>query len=277
MIFSHLFKSIAAVAISTTVIVLSLNQTLSASQARCKGLILYNQLGSLYQVKNSRVGANFSIHAPGSSKVFFVPGIKGMALATTGGSPESSDGGAYLTMNYKDFFGCDNTKGSVSVWLKKTIAKTIPYRTPIANIFGSQPYGFQGPTGQDGYRPIGAFWGDSATGRAGINFVISQDPSNSLIINDPDWNTSTIPINRWYLYRFVWNIKGINRSKETMQIFRNNRKVASHIGLIKSIAPPNFVPESSEEVRVLSNHQLDRNLNRPILYIDDLRVSNLTQ
>ncbi|HEY9825517.1 MAG TPA: hypothetical protein V6D19_08725 [Stenomitos sp.] len=274
MAFSKALKYVSAISITATLLAITTISSLSNQPRWSSNLLLFNRLESLRQVQNSVVGPDFKVHAPGPSKIYFVPGIRGKALATTGGSPDSSDGGAYLTINYKDFFGKDITQGEVSLWLKKTIEKTIPYRTPIVGIFGTQPYGSQGPTGNEGYVSISATWNDGLSGKEGINFSITQNTSKHEIItiNDPDWNSSVIPINQWYHYRFVWNIKGIQGGTEKMQLWRNDLKIANYTGTIQGIAPPNYSTYTSDEVRILGNHHLDRHGNRPILYLDELQV-----
>lgn len=230
-------------------------------------VVLANHLNGTWSVTHSAVGAGFEI----VGTPVFRPGVLGRSIGVV-------DDESLLLMSSDDFFGADRSQGTVSVWLKKTMVSSVPYVTPLAGVFGEQPYDFQDAwcLGAAVHNPapradsctnygLSAAWGDGVSGPAGLFLVINDSSGTPHRAVDPAFNTSAVPVGRWVKVTFVWDLDGIRGSADTMRIYRGCRLVASNADPIPDIV------ELPTPVAFAGSHATGR-LDRPALLLDELVV-----
>jgi hypothetical protein len=74
-----------------------------------------------------------------------------------------------------------------------------------------------------------------------------------------------VPVGTWVHAQFVWDIRGINGTRDTIRIYRDGKVVARYS---QPIANVRWLPTP---VAVAGMHAANR-LNRPALLVDELQV-----
>ena len=230
-------------------------------------VVLANHLNGPWSTTHSFVGADFDV----IGTPVYRPGVLGRSIGVV-------DDESLLLMSSDDFFGADRSQGTVSVWLKKNMVSSVPYVTPLAGVFGEQPYDFQDAWCSSAavHNPapradsctnygLTAAWGDGVSGPAGLFMVINDSSGTPHRAVDPAFNTSAVPVGRWVKVTFVWDLDGIRGSADTMRIYRGCRLVASYAAPIPDIV------DLPTPVSFAGSHATDR-LDRPALLLDELVV-----
>lgn len=227
-------------------------------------VVLWNRLNNRWSVQHSVVGADFQI----LGTPVFRAGASGKAIG-------AMDDESLLLMPSRQFFGADKTQGTVSVFLQKKMVASIPYETPYAGIFGAQAYDFQDAWCQSAVKNPGsdsctnygveALWGDGVSGPAGLYLSVVDSAGTWHQAIDGAFNTTAVPVGTWVNVQFVWDIRGINGTRDTIRIYRDGKVVARYS---KPIAD---VIELPTPVAVAGMHAAYR-LNRPALLVDELMV-----
>jgi hypothetical protein len=227
-------------------------------------VVLWNHLNNRWSVQHSVVGADFQI----LGTPVFRKGVSGKSIGAL-------DDESLLLMSSRQFFGADKTQGTVSVFLQKRMVASIPYETPYNGIFGAQPYDFQDAWCQDAVKNPGsdsctnyaveALWGDGLSGPAGLYMSVVDKAGTWHQAVDAAFNTKAVPVGVWVHAQFVWDIQGINGSRDTLRIYRDGQVVARYS---KPIADVRWLPTP---VAFAGSHATYR-LNRPALLMDELQV-----
>jgi len=167
---------------------------------------------------------------------------------------------SYLYMSQVDFYGADNTQGTVEIFLKKRMQRAIPFETPLPAIFGVIPYS-SGPMGFG--RALEAYWSDGYTGNGGLQFGVNDSNGIAHFCNDLGWDD--VPMNRFVHVAFVWDLNGIDGSADKLRIYREGKVVCSNADAFDALKP------DDAPVPVLGNHAYSR-LTHPALIADEIYV-----
>jgi hypothetical protein len=227
-------------------------------------VVLWNHLNGPWSVRHSVVGEDFRI----LGSPVFRDGVSGRAIGVV-------DDESLLLMPRGDFFGESASQGTVSLFLKKRMPRSVPYQTPLAGVFGAQPYDFQDAWCQDAPKnpgsdsctnyAVAALWGDGLSGPAGLYLQVVESDGTVHQIVDRAFNTKGVPVGTWIQATFVWDIDGIGRSADTMRIYRNGGPVAS------TTEPIADVVDLPTPVAFAGGHAASR-LDGPALLMDELIV-----
>jgi len=226
---------------------------------------LWNHLNGTWSVRHSVVGSGFRV----VGTPVFRDGLFGRSVGVL-------DDESVLLMPSSEFFGPDNRQGTVTVLLKKRMVSSVPYETPLPGVFGSQPYDFQdawcaaepvkNPGGDSCTNyAVAAVWGDGVSGPAGLYLQVIDAEGTWHQAVDAGFNTSAVPVGRWVRATFVWDIRGIRGSADTLRIYRDGRLVARHSEPIADVV------QLPTPVALAGAHAAYR-LSGPALLFDELVV-----
>jgi hypothetical protein len=242
--------------------VLALLVAQPAGAAHGPTVVLWNHLNNRWSVQHSVVGADFHI----VGMPVFRKGVSGKAIGVI-------DDESLLLMPAQKFFGADKTQGTVSVFLQKRMVASVPYETPFNGIFGTQPYDFQdawcqNPSGEKCTNAaISAVWGSGSGSLdpSGLWLQVIDTAGTVHQAVDPAFNTRAVPVGVWVHAQFVWDIRGIKGTRDTIRIYRDGKVVARYSQPIPDVL------DLPTPVAVAGSHAAYR-LNRPALLMDELRV-----
>ncbi|WP_194973432.1 LamG domain-containing protein [Aquiflexum lacus] len=185
-----------------------------------KGLVLWNELGSDYEVLNSKFGPNLSffdenngLDIPANRE--YVPGKFGNAVTIAPGDYFPLARVHNLVLKNIDEI-LNPERGTISVWYSQR-TNPIGYKFDTYRIFDG-PYGFRSGISLSSYD--GTFFGDKKTNV--FSFALGREPSQVIIKFYPIEQTKD-----WIHIAAVWDRKGISGSKEAMQLYINGKKVAA--------------------------------------------------
>lgn len=210
------------------------------------GLVLWNHLGSSWQLQHSVAGA--ALTQVGT--VWHPAGVRGKAATSIGDQ-------SYLSVSQRGFFGADRNQGTVEIFLQKRMPVSVPFETPLPAVFGVRPYD------GEAWGPIDAYWSDGFTGDGGLQFEITDVSGVTHKANDLGWDA--VRVGRWVHVMFVWDINGIRGTADRLRIYREGQLVATNTDTITAIRT------ADGPVKVLANHAYDR-LGKPALIGDELLV-----
>jgi len=229
-------------------------------------VLLWNKLDNNLSAMQSLIGAPFQV----VGTPVWRKGVGGKAIGTL-------DDNSLLLMPAKDFFGDEKREGTVSVFLKKGKETLVPYKSPLPCIFGGQLYDFQtkwcqdaplkNPDGTCTNLAITGCWGDGESLPSGLVLLFIDSDETHHIAVDTAFNTAAVPVGQWVHIMFVWDIRGIKGSADTLRIYRDGKLVGKYSAPIKN---PISLPTP---VAVAGNHAAYRN-DGPILLCDEIMVFN---
>jgi hypothetical protein len=235
--------------VAVWVCMLAWASSLIAADLSIAHTVLWNKLDSTSSTANSLVG--FAFRKVGNP-VFRV-GVSGNAIGAL--NDESR-----LEMSANAFFGRDQSDGTVSLFLKKGMVASVPYRTPMPSIFGAHAYG------PSSYHELSAGWTDGLSGPSGINFQIIDRNSVPHQAIDAAFNTSAVPVGKWVHMMFVWDLQGIQGSSDRLRIYRDGKLVGRYSQRVPSIRA------STAPVTLAGGHATDRLPGKVALLIDEIMV-----
>jgi Concanavalin A-like lectin/glucanases superfamily len=207
-------RRVSLVAALAAVLALVAVPAASAAPHQQSGLVLFNTLGSRYQVLHSKVGPDLQFCSGGCAVPAWVQGHTPTDHAITIGPgtyySEEAEQNVLLT---DPAAVLDSDQGTLSVWFKENAAP-VAYSYGVYRIFG----GAFGPGGEamqlymDAstrlYFNIGTT--DSST-QVGVNGLKDGQPGIAM-----DYY-----IGKWIHIRAVWNRNGIGTSGQTLQLWIN--------------------------------------------------------
>jgi hypothetical protein len=237
------------VSFSATILLLVQMSVALAADLSIAHVILWNKLDSSASAGRSLVGDSFqTVGTP-----VYRAGVTGKAIGVL-------DDQSSLLMSAEGFFGDEPREGTVSLFLRKGMIAVVPYQTPLPGLFGGHPYG------PDRYNAITAWWGDGVTGPSGLNFVLTDSASNTHYATDAAFNTAAIPVTKWVHMLFVWDIRGIRGSTDTLRIYRDGVLVGRCSEPVADLIP------SSLPVAFAGSHATSRLPSTPALLYDEIMV-----
>lgn len=183
------------------------------------GLVLWNKLGSDFEVLNSEVGPNLAFFDDDDG--FNIPAKREYVPGKFGNGITIAPGDYYVTARIHNLVLknlnsiLDPDRGTISVWFYQK-------ETPVG--YEHNPYRiFDGPYGLDAGIGLSSF-DDSNEGKTNvILFELGLEESKVSIKYDILNKLN----NQWVHISAVWDRNGINNSNETMQLYLNGNKVAS--------------------------------------------------
>lgn len=187
--------------------------TVEAQGLTSNGLVLWNKLGSDYEVLHSEVGAN------------------GKVIGTSHAYEPAQHGDGYVRkatgQNYVQFPGSVLNhlayRGTIELWINPKVPKPVPYKYGVFGLIGA-PYGHGGVPSA---RNIHLIWGDTVSGQGLQGRVGFEDMDGSYAVTPQEPTQFVATVGVPFHAAISWDLDGIDGTDDTVRVYRNGIIVGS--------------------------------------------------
>lgn len=180
--------------------------------AQADNIILWNKLGSEFEVTHSELGANGNILG---SRFAFEPAQFGK------GYIRKATGENYLVFQSSSIDSI-TSKGTIALWITPKVTQPLPYNYGIFGLVGA-PYAWAFLPNDPGHK-INLSWGDGVTG-LGIQGGLFFNGSSVSTPSEPVQFVAEIGVA--FHVAMSWDINGIEGTTDTIHVYRNGQIIGS--------------------------------------------------
>lgn len=183
----------------------------NVQESTSDGLVLWNKLGSDYEVTHSEVGENGTVVGTAYAYEAAKYG-NGYVRKATGENYVEFPASVIHNLSYK---------GTIELWITPKVPNPVPYQYGFFALVG-QPV--SGPTVPINRGNVYLYWGDGVTGR-GLYGGVRFDGSLAQTPSEPTQFVATV--GEPFHAAIVWDIDGIDGTNDKVRVYRNGVVVGS--------------------------------------------------